>query len=205
TLLPHRQTWTVAMAKFMTDPIWWVYLFWIPDFFSRKFGLSLLELGPPVIVVYLVSDVGSVFGGWLSSRLIMRGWTVNASRKTAMLVCATAVVPIVAASRVESMWAAVTLISIAAAAHQGWSANVYTLASDMFPRQAVGSVIGFAGMAGAVGGMLIAKITGSVLQATGSYFPLFIISRTTYLVTLGIVHALAPRLQAAPIAEAVRA
>jgi ACS family hexuronate transporter-like MFS transporter len=194
TLLPHRQTWAVATAKFMTDPIWWVYLFWIPDFFSRKFGLSLLELGPPVIVVYLVSDVGSVFGGWLSSRLITRGWSVNASRKTAMLVCASAVIPIVAASRVEHMWTAVALISIAAAAHQGWSANVYTLASDMFPRQAVGSVIGFAGMSGAVGGMLIAKITGYVLQTTGSYLPVFIIAGTTYLVTLAIVHALVPRM-----------
>jgi MFS transporter, ACS family, hexuronate transporter len=195
TLLPHRQTWTVATAKFMTDPIWWVYLFWIPDFFSRKFGLSLLELGPPVIVVYLVSDVGSVFGGWLSSRLITRGWSVNAARKTAMLVCASAVVPIVFASRVESMWTAVALISIAAAAHQGWSANVYTLASDMFPRQAVGSVIGFAGMSGAVGGMLIAKITGYILQTTGSYLPIFVIAGTTYLVTLAVVHALSPRLE----------
>jgi MFS transporter, ACS family, aldohexuronate transporter len=201
TLLPHRQTWTVATAKFMTDPIWWVYLFWIPDFFSRKFGLSLLELGPPVIVVYLVSDVGSVFGGWLSSRLITRGWTVNAARKTAMLVCASAVVPIVAASRVESMWTAVALISLAAAAHQGWSANVYTLASDMFPRQAVGSVIGFAGMSGAVGGMLIAKITGYVLQTTGSYLPVFIIAGTTYLVTLAVVHALSPRLEPARLSS----
>jgi ACS family hexuronate transporter-like MFS transporter len=194
TLLPHRQTWAVAIAKFMTDPIWWVYLFWIPDFFGRKFGLSLLDLGPPVIVVYLVSDVGSVFGGWLSSRLIKQGWTVNASRKTAMLLCATAVIPIVAASRVEHMWTAVALISLAAAAHQGWSANVYTLASDMFPRQAVGSVIGFAGMSGAVGGMLIAKVTGYMLQNTGSYLPVFIIAGTTYLVTLLMVHVLAPRL-----------
>jgi ACS family hexuronate transporter-like MFS transporter len=112
-------------------------------------------------------------------------------------VCATAVVPIVAASRVESMWAAVALISLAAAAHQGWSANVYTLASDMFPRQAVGSVIGFAGMAGAVGGMLIAKITGYILQTTGSYLPVFIIAGTTYLVTLAVVHALSPRLEPA--------
>ena len=199
TLLPHRQTWAVATAKFMTDPIWWVYLFWIPDFFSRKFGLSLLALGPPVIVIYLVSDVGSIFGGWLSSRLITRGWTVNASRKTAMLVCACAVVPIVAASRVESMWTAVALISIAAAAHQGWSANVYTLASDMFPRQAVGSVIGFAGMSGAIGGMLIAKITGYVLQTTGSYLPVFVIAGTTYLVTLAMVHALVPEMEPAAI------
>jgi len=199
TLLPHRQTWAVAMAKFMTDPIWWVYLFWMPDFFNRKFGLSLLDLGPPIIVIYLVSDAGSVFGGWLSSSLIKRGWTVNRSRKTAMLVCATAVVPIVAASRVENMWTAVALISIAAAAHQGWSANVYTLASDMFPRQAVGSVIGFAGMSGAIGGMLIAKVTGYLLQTTGSYLPVFIIAGVTYLVTLGVVHLLSPRLEPARI------
>jgi len=200
TLLPHRQTWAVATAKFMTDPVWWLYLFWIPDFFSRRFGLSLMELGPPVIVVYLVSDVGSVFGGWLSSSLLKRGWTPNAARKTAMLVCATAVVPIVAAPGVTGMWTAVALISLAAAAHQGWSANVYTLASDMFPRQAVGSVIGFAGMSGAVGGMLIAKLTGYVLQTTGSYVPVFIIAGTTYLVTLAIVHILSPSLEPARIA-----
>jgi ACS family hexuronate transporter-like MFS transporter len=202
TLLPHRQTWAVAMAKFMTDPIWWVYLFWIPDFFGRKFGLSLLELGPPIIVVYLVADGGSIFGGWLSSTLLARGWPVNRARKTAMLVCAIAVVPIVAASRVENMWTAVALISIAAAAHQGWSANVYTLASDMFPRQAVGSVIGFAGMAGAVGGMLIAKITGYLLETTGSYLPVFTIAGTTYLITLAVVHALAPRLEPAQLGDA---
>ncbi len=202
TLLPHRQTWAVAMAKFMTDPIWWVYLFWIPDFFGRKFGLSLLELGPPIIVVYLVADGGSIFGGWLSSTLLARGWSVNRARKTAMLVCAIAVVPIVAASRVENMWTAVALISIAAAAHQGWSANVYTLASDMFPRQAVGSVIGFAGMAGAVGGMLIAKITGYLLETTGSYLPVFTIAGTTYLITLAVVHALAPRLEPAQLGDA---
>ena len=199
SLLPHRQTWAVAMAKFLTDPIWWVYLFWIPDFFSRKFGLSLLDLGPPIVVVYLVSDAGSVFGGWLSSTLIKRGWTANRARKTAMLTCAAAVVPIVGASSVDTLWAAVALISIAAAAHQGWSANVYTLASDMFPRSAVGSVIGFAGMSGAVGGMVIAKITGYVLETSGSYLPVFAIAGTTYLITLAVVHALAPTLEPAPL------
>jgi ACS family hexuronate transporter-like MFS transporter len=197
TLLPHRQTWAFAVAKFMTDPVWWLYLFWIPDFFSRNYGLSLLELGPPIVVIYLVADVGSVFGGWLSSTLIRRGWSVNAGRKTAMLVCAIAVVPIVTASRVHSMWGAVALLSLATAAHQGWSANAYTLVSDMFPRQAVGSVIGFGGMAGSVGGMLIAKLTGYILQTTGSYLPVFIIAGSTYLVTLGVVHLLAPRLEPA--------
>jgi ACS family hexuronate transporter-like MFS transporter len=196
-LLGHRQAWAFAVAKALTDPIWWLYLFWMPDFFSRNYGLSLLQLGPPIIVIYLVADVGSVGGGWLSSSLIRRGWSVNAARKTAMLVCAIAVVPIVAASGVRSMWGAVALISLAAAAHQGWSANVFTLTSDMFPRQAVGSVVGIGGTAGAIGGMVIAKITGYILQTTGSYLPVFIIAGTTYLVTLGIIHLLVPRLEPA--------
>jgi MFS transporter, ACS family, hexuronate transporter len=196
-LLGQRQTWAFAIAKAMTDPIWWLYLFWMPDFFSRNYGLSLLELGPPIIVIYLVADVGSVGGGWLSSSLIHRGWSVNAARKTAMFICSVAVVPIIAASGIQSMWAAVALISLAAAAHQGWSANVFTLTSDMFPRQAVGSVVGIGGTAGAVGGMVIAKITGYILQTTGSYLPVFIIAGTTYLVTLGIVHLLVPRLEPA--------
>lgn len=196
-LLPHRQTWAFAIGKFMTDPIWWLYLFWIPDFFNRNYGLSLTQLGPPVVVIYLVADVGSVGGGWLSSALIRRGWSLNAARKTAMLGCALAVVPIIAASRVQSMWGAVALISIAAAAHQGWSANMFTLVSDMFPRKAIGSVVGFGGMAGAVGGMLIAKITGYVLQVTGSYLPVFIIAGVTYLAALAIIHVLAPRLEPA--------
>src|SRR6266550_1060522 len=130
SLIGYRQTWAFAAAKFLTDPIWWLYLFWMPDFFSRTYGLSLLELGPPLIVIYLLADVGSVGGGWLSSTLIRRGWSVNSARKTAMLACAIAVVPIIVASRVHSMWGAVALISLAAAAHQGWSANVFTLTSD---------------------------------------------------------------------------
>ncbi len=198
-LIGYRQTWTFAVAKFMTDPIWWLYLFWMPDFFSRQYGLSLLQLGPPIIIIYLLADVGSVGGGWLSSSLIRRGWTVNAARKTAMLICAAAVTPIVLAAHVQSMWAAVALISLATAAHQGWSANCFTLASDMFPRQAVGSVVGLGGMAGAVGGMLIAKVTGYVLQLTGSYVTVFWIAGVAYLIALAIVHVLAPKLEPAQI------
>jgi ACS family hexuronate transporter-like MFS transporter len=197
TLIPHRQTWAFAIGKLMTDPIWWLYLFWMPDFFSRNYGLSLLEIGPPIIVIYLVADIGSVGGGWLSSSLIRRGWTVNAARKTAMLICALAVVPVIFASRVSSMWEAVALISLAASAHQGWSANLFTLTSDMFPRHAVGSVVGIGGFAGAVGGMVIAKITGYILQTTGSYLPVFIIAGTTYLVTLLVMHLLVPKLEPA--------
>ena len=195
SLMTHRQAWAVAAAKFGTDPIWWLYLFWIPDFLGRRHGIDLKSMAAPLVAIYLIADVGSVGGGWLSSALLKRGWTANGARKTAMLVCALAVTPIAFAANVSSEWLAVLLIGIAAAAHQGWSANVYTLASDMFPRQAVGSVIGFAGMAGAVGGMLIAKITGYVLEATGSYVPVFLIAASAYLVTLLVVHLLVPRLE----------
>jgi len=195
SLLGHRQTWAFAIAKFMTDPIWWLYLFWIPDFFSRQHGLSLGELGLPIVTIYLVADIGSVGGGWLSSSLIRRGWSVNASRKTAMFGCALAVVPIMFAPHVASVWGAVALIGLAAAAHQGWSANLFTLPSDMFPQPVVGSVVGLGGTVGAVGGMLIAKLTASILQFTGSYVVVFVIAGVTYLAALAIVQALAPRLQ----------
>jgi MFS transporter, ACS family, hexuronate transporter len=198
-LLPHRQMWAFALAKFMTDPIWWLYLFWVPDFLNRNHGVNLSSVGLPLVVIYLVADIGSIGGGWLSSTLIKRGWTVNAARKTAMFICAVAVVPMVFAAQAKEMWAAVALISLAAAAHQGWSANVFTLASDMFPRQAVGSVVGFGGMAGAIGGMLIAKLTGAILEFTGSYVPVFLIAGSTYLIALALVHLLVPRLEPADL------
>jgi MFS transporter, ACS family, hexuronate transporter len=195
SLIGYRQTWAFAVAKFMTDPIWWLYLFWMPDFFSRNYGLSLLQLGPPLIIIYLVADVGSIGGGWLSSTLIHRGWSVNAARKTAMLICAIAVVPIVFAANVQSMWGAVALLSLATAAHQGWSANAFTLASDMFPRQAVGSVVGLGGFAGAVGGMMIAKLTGYLLEVTGTYVTVFMMAACAYLTALVLVHLLSPKLE----------
>jgi ACS family hexuronate transporter-like MFS transporter len=197
SLLPHRQTWAFAVGKFLTDPIWWVYLYWLPDFLHKNHGLSLTELGPPVVTIYVLADIGSIGGGWLSSSLIKRQWTINASRKVAMLVCAVAVVPIVFASTTASLWTAVALIGLAAAAHQGWSANLFTLASDMFPRSAVGSVVGIGGMAGAVGGMLIAKIVGYVLEWTGSYLPVFIIAGSMYLIALLFIHLIVPRMEPA--------
>ena len=194
-LFPHRATWAFAVGKFMTDPIWWVYLFWIPDFLNRNHGLDLSGIGPPIVVIYLVADVGSIGGGWLSSSLLKRGWTVNRARKTAMLICAAAVVPIVFAAQTDSLWLAVALISIAAAAHQGWSANIFTLVSDTFPRRAVGSVVGFGGMAGAIGGMLISKITGYLLEFTGSYLPVFIVASTAYLAALLVIHLILPKIE----------
>jgi ACS family hexuronate transporter-like MFS transporter len=200
-LFPHRQTWAFAIGKFMTDPIWWLYLFWIPDFLKRNHGLDLSSIGLPIVVIYLVADVGSIGGGWLSSSLLKRGWTANRARKTAMLVCALSVVPIIAAARVSNLWLAVALVALAAAAHQGWSANIFTLTSDMFPKQAVGSVVGIGGMAGAIGGMLIALVVGEILETTGSYVPIFIIAGVTYLLALLIIHLLVPKLEPAKISE----
>lgn len=198
-LFPHRQTWAFAFGKFMTDPIWWVYLFWLPDFLNKKHGLDLKTFGLPIAIIYIIADVGSIGGGYISSRLIKQGWSINSSRKTAMLICALAVVPIVIASMTSSLWLAVILIGIAAAAHQGWSANIFTLSSDMFPKQAVGSVVGIGGMFGAIGGMVISPLVGYILQTTGSYVPIFIIAASAYLVALFIIHLLAPKLEPATI------
>ncbi len=199
SLLPYRQTWAFACGKFLIDPIWWFYLFWVPDFLERQHGLHLAQIGLPIVVIYLISDVGSVAGGWLSSFMIRQGASVNAGRKTAMLGCAIAIVPIVFAYRVTGLWPAVLLIGLAAAGHQGFSANLFTLSSDLFPSRAVGSVVGIGGMAGAVGGMLIAKIVGYTLQWTGSYRVPFLIAGSAYLLALAVIHTLSPRLEPARI------
>jgi ACS family hexuronate transporter-like MFS transporter len=198
-LIPLRQTWAYVAGKFMTDPIWWFYLFWVPDFLQRKHGVSLMKIGLPIVVIYVIADVGSVAGGWFSSWLIGRGKSVNVARKSAMLVCALCVVPIVFAYRIESMWGAVFLIGLAAAAHQGFSANLYTITSDTFPAQAVASVAGMGGMAGAIGGMLIAKIVGYTLQWTGSYMVPFLMAGCSYLLALAAIQLLAPKLEPANI------
>ena len=194
SVLPHRQTWAFASGKFLTDPIWWLYLFWVPDFLLRNHGLDLKNMGLPLVVIYLVADAGSIGGGWLSTHLIKRGWSVNAARKTTMLICALAVVPMLFADQAKNLLVAVGLVSLAAAAHQGWSANMFTMASDMFPKRAVGSVVGFGGMSGSIGGMLIALIVGAVLQKTGSYAPIFVMAASAYLVALTVIQLLVPRL-----------
>ncbi len=200
SLLPLRQTWAFALGKFLTDPVWWFYLSWLPKFLNKKHGLTLDKIGPPLIVIYLMADIGSIGGGWLSSRLIQRGMSVNQARKTAMLVCALLVVPIMAASQAANLWLAVLLIGLAAAAHQGWSANLYTLVSDTFPRRAVGSVIGMGGMAGAIGGMFVASAVGYFLQKSGgNYVPLFVIAGTAYLLALLVIHSINPRLEPADL------
>jgi ACS family hexuronate transporter-like MFS transporter len=184
----------------MTDPIWWFYLFWLPKFLDARFGLRLGQLVAPLVVIYLIADFGSVFGGWLSGALIKRGWSVNAGRKTTMLIAAIIIVPTMFAPRVDSMWTAVLIVGVALAAHQAWSANVYTLASDMFPKTAVGSVVGVGGFAGAVTGFLFQRATGAVLQGNNNnYTPVFLVCGFAYLSALLVVHLLAPRLERAQI------
>jgi MFS transporter, ACS family, aldohexuronate transporter len=194
----YRQTWAFIAGKAMADPVWWFYLYWLPKFLDAKYGVKLGQIAAPIIVVYLIADVGSIGGGWMSSALINHGWSVNRARKTTMLAMAVLIIPTAFATRAPSMWAAVLMVAIAAAAHQAWSANVYTLASDMFPKSAVGSVVGIGAFAGAMSGVLFQRVTGRVLQANGSdYTPIFIVCGLAYVVAWTIIHLLAPRLEPA--------
>jgi len=194
-LLGYRQTWAFALAKFLTDPIWWFYLFWLPSYFSAKFNLNLSHLGLPLILIYNMSAVGSIGGGWLPAPFRKLGFSVVGARLTVMLVCACCVVPIFTLAHLQSEWTAIGLLGLAAAAHQGWSANLFTTVSDMFPRSAVGAVVGIGGMAGSVGGALLAFFTGHILARTHSYAVLFILASSVYLVGWVVVQLLAPRLR----------
>ena len=194
-LLGYRQTWAFAIAKFLTDPIWWFYLFWLPSYFSAKFNLNLSHLGLPLIVVYNVAAIGSIGGGWLPLPFRKIGLSASSARLAAMLVCACAVVPVFTAANVRSEWAAIALLSCAAGAHQGWSANLFTTVSDMFPQNAIGAVVGIGGMAGAAGGALLAFFAGHILQLTHSYASLFAIAASAYLLALGVLYTLSAALR----------
>ena len=203
-LLPFKATWAFAIAKFLTDAVWWFYLTWLPSFFNDNAALEtkldLKSVGLPFIVIYLISDGGSIFFGWLASKLISHGWSVNRARKFTMLICALCVVPIFFASMTSSLVLAIALISLATAAHQGWSANLFTTVSDVFPKRAVGSVTGIGGMMGGIGGALLAAIAGKVIAVAG-YWPLFIFASCAYLIALAIVQMLAPKLEPVRLAE----
>jgi ACS family hexuronate transporter-like MFS transporter len=199
-LIGYPQTWAFAIGKFLTDPIWWFYLYWLPSFFSSKFQLDLSHLGLPLIIVYNASTVGSIAGGWLPAPFIRLGLSATKARLAAMLFCACLVVPVFMINYLHSEWAAIGLLSLAAAAHQGWSANLLTTPSDMFPRTAVGSVAGIGGMAGSVGGFLLANFAGYILQLTHSYASLFAIAASAYLVALAIMFMLAPGLKKVELA-----
>jgi ACS family hexuronate transporter-like MFS transporter len=194
-LLGYRQTWAFAIGKFLTDPIWWFFLFWLPSYFSARFHLNLAHLGLPLIIIYTMSSLGSIGGGWLPAPFRRLGMNAVKARMAAMTVCACAVVPIFTAGSLHSEWIAVALLSLATAAHQGWSANLFTTASDMFPKSTVGAVVGIGTSAGSLGGMLLAWRAGWILQVTHSYVSLFILASTMYLLALGIILLLAPGLK----------
>ncbi len=214
-LLPHRQTWAFALGKFMTDPIWWFYLYWLAKYLQSNYGISLSGLPLPLLTVYILSDFGSIAGGWLSSYFIRQGWSVNRGRKTAMFICALMVTPMLSLAWVNSMWGAIIIVGIAAAGHQAWSANIFTTASDMFPKRAVASVVGVGGMFGAIGGMLFAPTVGNWLGCSGvfapgglfggsactteNYVPVFFLCGFAYLAALLVIHLLVPRLEQARI------
>jgi MFS transporter, ACS family, hexuronate transporter len=195
-LLRVPETWAYALARFLIDPIWWMFLFWLPDFFAKRYNLDLEHFGPPLVVVYLVSDLGSISGGWLSSRLIRLGLSVNRARKFTMLLASVLVMPVMLAMYADSLWLAVAIVGFATAGHQAFSATLYTFPSDVFPKRAVGTVVGLGGTLGAIGGMLMAKYAGWVLDSIGTYTPIFVVAGSVYILALSVLHALSPRFQA---------
>jgi len=198
-LLSVRETWAYALGKFLTDPVWWMWLFWLPDFLVKRHHLDLKTFGPPLVAIYVISDIGSIAGGWMSSRLLRAGFSLNAARKSAMLLCAVLVLPVFGVAYVNSLWGAVAIVGLAAAAHQGFSCNLFTLPSDVFPRRAVATLIGIGGTAGAIGGMLLAKYAGFVLDRLGTFKPLFAYAGCAYLLALVVIHLLSPRLAPARV------
>jgi len=197
-LARYPATWAFAVPKFLTDAIWWFYLTWLPTFFNDNPAFStkldLKQVGLPFLIIYIISDLGSIFFGWLATRFIGLGWSVNRARKTTMLICALAVLPILFAATTSSIAVAIGLIALATAAHQGWSANLFTTVSDQFPRRAVGSVVGIGGMMGGLGGALLGASAGLIIGHVG-YVPLFAIAASAYLIALGILQWLAPKLE----------
>ncbi len=194
-LLRRRQTWAFSVAKFLIDPVWWFYLYWLPKFLEHRYHVNLVHIGLPLITVYLVSDLGSVAGGWLPAFLVRRGISTTRARLTPMLISAVCVLPVMFAGYAKYEWAAVGVVSLAAAAHQAFMANLFTTASDMFPASAVASVVGLGGMAGAIGGVVMSTVAGQVLQWTGSYVSLFLYAGSAYLLAFAMLLILAPGLR----------
>lgn len=193
-VLPHKETWAFAIGKFLTDPVWWFYLFWIPGYLQTTFHLNLEQSRTPVVMAYAISIVGSIGGGYLSSALIARGISHNVARKVTMLVCVACIAPIFLTPFVHQLWIVVALMGLATAGHQGWSATLFTLPSDMFPKAAIASVTGIGGMAGGVGGVLLQIGAGAIVQFTHSYVTLFVMACLAYPMALLIIHLISPKL-----------
>ncbi len=206
--LRQRQAWYFICGKFFTDPVWYLFLFWLPDFFVKTQGMDLFPkadegifstIGPALVVVYLLADIGSIAGGWLSSRFIKQGWSVNRARKTTLFLAALCAVPLLFVLEVDSPFAVVLMIGLATAGHQAFSSNIFTMISDLYPRRAVATVAGIGGCAGAIGGMLIASATGLSLEYLGSYMPLMIYAGLAYLIAFTAIHLLVPKMEPAPV------
>lgn len=206
--LRQRQAWYFICGKFFTDPVWYLFLFWLPDFFSKTQGMELFPkgegsvlstIGPALIGVYLLADVGSIAGGWLSSHLIDRGWSVNRARKTTLFVAALCALPLVSVTSIGNAGVVVALIGLGTAGHQAFSSNVFAMISDLYPRRAVATVAGLGGAAGAVGGILIAQATGWTLELTGSYAPIVLYAGIAYLLAFAVIHLLVPKMEPAPL------
>jgi MFS transporter, ACS family, hexuronate transporter len=193
-LFSYREAWAFAIGKFLTDSMWWFFMTWFPKFLNTQHGLNLLQIGLPLVVIYLMADAGSIAGGWLSSSMIKRGVTVNRARKTALFICALGVLPIMFSQNITNLWAGVLVLGLATAAHQGFSSNLYTLVSDMFPKACVASVAGFGGTAGYLGASIFQLFVGRIVQATGNYLIPFIVVGCAYLVAFAIIHLLAPNI-----------
>ena len=194
-LLRTRETWGYICARFCIDGIWYTFLSWLPDFFGKVYHLDLKSFGLPLVAVYVCADIGSTIGGWTSSRLLKSGFTANKARKLTMLGCALLVVPVAFAIDVSNLWLAVLLIGMATAGHQGFSANMFSYPSDLFPRGAASTVVGLGGFAGAIGGMMMAEYSGWMLQKLGTYRPIFVVGALAYLVALAFVQVFSPAYQ----------
>lgn len=197
TLFTYREAWAFALGKFLTDSMWWFYMTWFPKFLYQQHGLNLLTIGLPLIIIYVMADIGSVAGGWLSSAQIKRGASVNRARKTALFVCALGVVPVIFAQNISQLWLGILILGLATAAHQGFSSNLYTLVSDMFPKQCVASVAGFGGTAGYIGASIFQVFVGYMVQDAGNYLVPFICAGTAYLVAFAVIHLLVPNIKPA--------
>ena len=201
TLFRVRQTYVFIAGKLLTDPIWWFFLFWLPSYFSTSFNLDLKKPGWPLVIIYMATSIGSIGGGYLSSYFIQKGWPVYKARKTAMFIFALCVLPIMSAKYATNMWVAVALISLAAAAHQAWSANIFTVASDMFPKKAISSVVGIGGMAGSIGGVLFPIFVGYILEtyrqlgdSTAGYNIIFFVCGLMYMLAWAVMHFISPKM-----------
>ena len=195
TLFRYREAWAFAIGKFLTDSMWWFFMTWFPKFLNKSHGLNLLTIGIPLVVIYIMADVGSIAGGWLSSSMIHRGASVNRARKTALLICALGLLPVMFAQNISNLWGAVLILGLATAAHQGFSSNLYTLVSDLFPRQAVASVAGLGGTAGYIGAAIFQVVVGHLVEGAGNYTVPFVCAGLAYLVATACIHGLVPRIR----------